>query len=1229
MSEDMRRLHLVDSHSGEKNLPQADDAPARTTALDTQRSFLVEASAGSGKTELLIQRYLKLLAQVEDPKEILALTFTLKAAAEMRDRILQELREAEAGSSLEEASPNKRFTRSLALAALEAGRMRGWNLTRQPQRMNVRTIDSLCSEIIARLPIVTQIGARTKPVTEAGALYFAAGRNVLQQLGGTNAELHEAVRTLLLHLDNRMEKAAQLLANLLQSRDQWRLILPHGEDLSEDGWEEFLRGRFERSLNEIHEEASAALESALDETTAVKIVELMRHGAENLQRENKKNPHADCLQWKEALGYRGEDAERWKVVAGFLLTGDGDFRKQVDARLGFDPKSPRKAELKALLESLQGDERLLEALRCVKLLPPRQFTEQQRKVLRASFLLLRYALVELKIIFAREGKTDFQEILMGAQQALEEDTESIALSLGTRVQHLLVDEMQDTSVTQFRLLQNLVESWDGQSQTVFLVGDPKQSIYRFRQAEVALFLYARQYGLGGVALEPLTLTSNFRSQQSLVETTNKYFSTVFETTSDTDGIKFTPSLSAHREEEEDRMHWHPQVIEARTEETELASVHPAITEAKTLCDVIELYQAADRADGKTTRIAVLVGNRSHAWPIFEEMRQRRILYRAIEMETLADRQPLLDLLAITRCLLHAADRTAWLAVLRAPWCGLTLADLHTLCGGDEAQLQRWTIPELLRERIVLLSKDGQRRAQRVAATMKAAMTHGPQEKLATRVERVWHTLGGPVCVAAKDLPGMEQFFMLLHTLENEGETLTAARLEEQMQRLHAPAPVDGDAETAVEVLTIHKAKGLEWDVVLLPALHRKPRNDAAKLFVWSQQIRLNAEDKSDGQSALQSQIFLAPIQHAAEVDEPIGKYIRQRIAQRAIEEHKRLFYVAVTRARKGVHLFATVKKKVSGELTAPNAKSLLHIAWPFAQELFLMQAAGGMEHSDNVRVMPAVEMEPSSRIALGGIALGIAAGAATNEEARTIRPASFALSNFRRLPSDWKPASLPPDVGLDASAESVEGTAEENVPTILRPEGSWKARLFGTVIHALMQPLASILRANKEAAAVQAAVERLRPITLVRMAQGGYAPKEAQAAADRILRVLLEVARDPVAQWLLAKHAEVDSLLPEFEIPLTALLGKTIRSVRLDRMFMAGGDPGGVGSDRRWIVDFKTSTHGENDLTKFLAEQKILYAGQMEVYAEVVRATFPDPRPIHVGLYYPLLQQFLWWRLAA
>ncbi len=1204
-----------------------DDTPARAAALDTTRSFLVEASAGSGKTELLIQRYLKLLAQVDEPEEILAITFTRKAAAEMRDRILQELRSAETENPDTEYSPHKQQTRALAQAALENGRRRNWNLTRQPQRMYLRTIDSFCRDITARLPILTQMEAGAEPVTDASELYATAARDVLTQLGGADKNLNHAIRTLLLHLDNRFENAVRLLADLLGTRDQWGHVLPITQEISDAEFDRILCDRFEHPFHEIHASASRALEQSLPSATAEQVFSLIQHAARFLEKENKKNPYAASLAWTKIPTYRAEDAELWSTVAALLLTTEGTFRKQVSVAIGFPPNSPRKREMQELLLSIADNDRLRDTLRQIQTLPPMQYTDQQRRVLRASFLLLRHALAQLKLTFARTAKTDFTELLLAAQQTLQDDTQNIALALGTKIQHLLVDEMQDTSVTQFHLLCHLVTSWDGCSQTVFLVGDPKQSIYSFRHAEVALFARARQTGLGEVPLETISLTRNFRSQKSLVETTNTYFSQIFSTIDDVNEILFQPSLSVHAENFEERVHWHPQILPRKSTLEDEATpdvapeIDPALVEAEALCDVIEGYRVEDRANNRVTRIAILVSNKRHAWPILKAMQRRSLAYRAIEMDTLTDRQPLLDLLAITRCLLHAADRTAWLAVLRAPWCGLTLADLHTLCGAENAHaMESWTLPELLRERIPLLSEDGSTRAQHVWKTLEQACLQLPHERLASLVERTWHTLGGSSCIPNREWPAVEQFFKMLYALEKEGGTLTATLIEERMQKLYAPTPVQG--EDSVEVLTIHKAKGLEWDVVLLPGLHRTPARDGSKLLLWSEEIRATQGDDDDPSDTLQSKIFLAPIQHASETKEPIGQWIRRRIAQRKEAEMKRLFYVACTRARRELHLFGAAVKNKEGELSRPDTRSVLSVAWPFAEEIFT-QAVTLPSAADNLLAMP-----PSQPAPLSGIATHLAA---ETEHADTGVAMEILLSNFRRLPSGWIPTPPPPDVWTIAVPETIETVDGETVRTAKRPEGSWKARTFGTVLHALMQPLAEILRTHSGKEKIYAAIQRLRQPAILRMMQGGYAPRDAQTAADRMVRVLLEVSTDSTAQWLLAAHPTLDSLLPEFEIPLTAVLHKTIRSVRLDRMFLAGAEPLSKSEDKQqlWIVDFKTATHGERNLEVFLAEQKEYYLEQMQRYVAVIQAAYPHSASIHVGLYFPLLQKFLWWAESA
>src|SRR5664279_436200 len=128
------------------------DAASRRRALE-MASFIVEAPAGAGKTELLTQRYLKLLSLVREPEEIVAITFTNKAAAEMRVRVLQSLQDAATDVPIDEA--HKATTRELALAALAQSKKMAWDLLAQPNRLRINTIDALCSMLARQMPILS------------------------------------------------------------------------------------------------------------------------------------------------------------------------------------------------------------------------------------------------------------------------------------------------------------------------------------------------------------------------------------------------------------------------------------------------------------------------------------------------------------------------------------------------------------------------------------------------------------------------------------------------------------------------------------------------------------------------------------------------------------------------------------------------------------------------------------------------------------------------------------------------------------------------------------------------------------------------------------------------------------------------------------------------------------------------------------------------------------------
>lgn len=179
------------------------DSQQRNVALNPEQSFIVRAPAGSGKTELLIRRFLRLLSGVESPEEIIAITFTRKAAAEMRGRIIAALDQARNLSRIGETPEDEyqKETYQLAIEVLKQDEAQQWQLQDNPGRLRIQTIDSLCSGITRQMPVLSQLGAQPETLDDASELYLqAAERTILEVESGETWS--DAVAELLEHLDN-------------------------------------------------------------------------------------------------------------------------------------------------------------------------------------------------------------------------------------------------------------------------------------------------------------------------------------------------------------------------------------------------------------------------------------------------------------------------------------------------------------------------------------------------------------------------------------------------------------------------------------------------------------------------------------------------------------------------------------------------------------------------------------------------------------------------------------------------------------------------------------------------------------------------------------------------------------------------------------------------------------------------------------------------------------------
>jgi ATP-dependent exoDNAse (exonuclease V) beta subunit len=1244
------------------------DAEARRQALDIRRSFIVEAPAGSGKTGLLIQRLLKLLADdsVEQPEQVLAITFTNKATAEMRDRVLAHLTAAQseiAAQSTEASEPEvldqlaaaasepspaendfQAETRELARAVLARDRQLDWNLLDHPHRLNIRTIDSVCAQIARTLPVLSGSGGRLTPATDAEPLHREAARRTLLLLGTGDAAFDTALRNLLLHRDGNLAECESLLANMLSLRDQWGDLVPLTHLQLDEAWlDANVLPRLELALDHAIRSTLTPLAQIFPADLLADLTGLAADLAPAAPYDPEvPSPIALCANLRTPPEPIAAALDHWLSLLHLLTTSSGELRKErgINSRnLKFDynRKHSNHTRLVNLLDTLRDRDDLLLAFEKVRALPPAHYPADQWAVAKSLFRVLSRALIELQLVFAARNQCDFTELSLLARHALAADSgpEDLAAALGARLQHLLVDEMQDTSTTQYELIELLTKSWDSYGQTVFLVGDPRQSIYLFRQARVERFIRAMHTErLGDLPLTRLRLTANFRSQSRLVDDFNQNFTLIFPPESTLPYTPADPTLPASPHASATVWHANPISISPDDATTDLLTPvqykrQRAHRDALEIRGIAREWLSKPLPPGRTEpwQIAVLVRSRNHLNEIVAALKQEdAIPFRAVEIESLGQRQEVLDLTALTRALLHPADRTAALAVLRAPWCGLSLADLHTLTGCDDPSLQSHSIQSLMDERGHLLPDDSCQRLARVWNVLQSAASQRARLTPAQLVERAWRTLGGDIFLSGEKTSNAFKFFELLDELNLQLKDNSTASLfdptllQTHLGRLFAEPASIPPGQPFVELLTIHKAKGLEWDVVLVPALERQPAADRSRLLTWSE---LEPPDSSADRAA---HLMLAPIAGRGEPSKALNNWLNGIHRDREAAERQRLFYVACTRARQELHLFAAPTVSTNGEIH-PHTASLLEAAWPAAEPYFTAT------HLPQSASVPAAPAEPFD--------LDLAASAAPSH------------STLQRLPLAFDPAAR------YAAARThklpygdPDSDAASSQTSFSRPEGSFAARSFGNVVHAALETIATRIATGSSPEALLSEIPTWTPRFAALLRADGLPHTTINRLAREARAAMENALRDPDGLWLLAPHTAAASELaltawpkptptpepgPEAQAnptsPTSAPASVRPVSIRIDRIFRAGPEPHAPGEDILWIVDYKTSAPGPSGLDNFLAAQRATYAPQLETYARVLTqlphpADRPAPKEVRLALYYPTLPHLLWWPLA-
>ncbi len=871
------------------------DHKARELALDVTQSHHVEAPAGSGKTMLLVARFIRLLATVSHPHNILALTFTNKAAGEMKTRIGELFRRAEQGVAAEndlDASLLKS-----ARQALRQHRSRRFLLL-SPEELQVMTFHGFCYNIVRRAPLEAGLPPDSAVLeeTDQALLLDESVRDMIFELvrRPEGAPEQRAFESRLLRLDNRLAVFADEIKDLVSKRDLFSDLV-HALRIHPDmaAFEAALAKSLEALVDCFLKEAKQAFcSTSVGRQWEALWLDLKERGAPNVRVLPELVP-----------GTAWQDLSSWQAIAAALTTNAGNPRKSMGPINGGFYKGFSAGPWGKSVKGLSPE--VARMLRGLKDLPDYGVSPTDVEALADLIILVARAIRAYERKCQQRHVLDFVDLEQGALRVLGEDQVSdMQLCLDHRIQHLLVDEFQDTSRSQWELIQRTCAGWvPGDGRTVFVVGDPKQSIYAFRKAEVRLFLEAKKgIPVSGQGLLPVTnvrLETNFRSADPLVRWTNEFFehTVMAKAKSAFDEVPFQPS-SAHASAKCDVA---GPAVSLSLFFADKTVLDPAEAEADWLARSVKQIEA--EGTGQVS-IGILLFARNRLGLYLRALRDNNVSVRVKEGLLVAEQPEVTHLFQLCTALCRPQDDLAWACLVRSPWSWVDASVLLEVAGMAPAP---W--PNKLKR-----AAGKHPELDRVQHALGLGRQRLGRDSLAQVVRDVWMALGGPEKVAssfgAEGVANCLCFLEVLESVETGIAEETLARVDLALEGLYAPESPHA-AAAGVDLMTVHGAKGLEFDVVFLPFLDWRPLA-AGKPPAYLM-------ERCPGESSLPL-IAMGPDRRREEPEPAYGALKRLRDGRR-IGELKRLLYVGITRARRQLFLSGLAQDSKEG-LKAPKYSAL-------------------------------------------------------------------------------------------------------------------------------------------------------------------------------------------------------------------------------------------------------------------------------------------------------------------
>ncbi|MCL6466451.1 MAG: UvrD-helicase domain-containing protein, partial [candidate division WOR-3 bacterium] len=794
------------------------------------QSKVVFAPAGSGKTEQLSERYIQLLRQNVPPERILTITFTDKAATEMKERILKKAAETDPQLS--------QLLRDNIL------------------KLRISTIHSFCFSLVRRFAHLLDMDPNPQALTDSDSLWQQTKYDTLMKIAEENIDSKE-----------------------------YRLLLDLITTETKQNWNE-LAELFDRLFKRRTALRRITIPKESEQEIAELAYQLKNHPVGKDQIDNYKILFPDNFT-PETIECTWRHLERYKSV--FLTSGDEPRRR------GFSSEEQKWAQLMAryrrlLLNTLVQD----------------QF-EQQFWLFREIFLKA-YEKVKQEL-----GQVDYDDMELLALNLIShhDEWQNILYVFDERTDHILVDEFQDTSYLQWEIIDKLTEEWrsgegakaaKGVVPTIFIVGDDKQSIYLFRGANVEVFTKAAERlenWLGKERFVRITLENNYRSLPAIIDFNNALFSRLM-----APGLKATawrtryaPFICQRTKSGPGRVEiiLHPAEEELKIQECRNLD---ARTVARRIRELIDTgYQIYERqSDGSETPrpccyqdIAILIRSRTQLDAIERALRAYQVPFLVVGGTGFYQEPEIRYLAALTSFLIDPVDDIALYITLRSPLFSIKEKDLLVI---SNAQYPDKDFLPTLWERISRFATDNAELATavQILSTALSRVNYQPLHLLLDQIltqTRGWEKFWEPQRAA-----NVRKYLQIIQNMELDGiNPYRIKKFLELNDKDEARADVTISGMDVVQIMTVHAAKGLQFPIVFHPGLHEEI------LSQNSSKEKLIINETVNEQGVVEAQAFYLPDNKIRK-----GHPVFLTFLEKQIEEEKRVFYVACTRARDGLFL---------------------------------------------------------------------------------------------------------------------------------------------------------------------------------------------------------------------------------------------------------------------------------------------------------------------------------------